>query len=62
MPLHAHESGDKGADKHVLRIAVRDGFTRDLAAMLLADLSHVVDRLADRGSPARDQVRAGFHH
>jgi len=49
-------------DMHVLRIVVRDGFTRDLAAMLAADLGHVVDHLAGRGSPASDQARAGFHH
>jgi len=48
---------------HVLRIVVRDGFTRDLAGMLLADLNHATDHLAGRGSAAADpKVRAGFHH
>jgi len=49
-------------DMHVLRIVVRDGFTRDLAGMLLTDLNHVVDRLASRGSIADPKARAGFHH
>ncbi len=50
-------------DMHVLRIVVRNGFTRDLAGMLLADLNHVVDHLGGRGSADADpKVRAGFHH
>jgi len=49
-------------DMHVLRIVVRDGFSRDLAAMLLADLGRVITHLDGRDSPAPAEVRAGFHH
>jgi len=49
-------------DMHVLRIVVRDGFTRDLAAILLADLAHVITHLDGRGSTGEHKVRAGFHH
>ncbi|MEN3313823.1 MAG: glutamate decarboxylase [Acidimicrobiaceae bacterium] len=49
-------------DMHVLRIVVRDGFSRDLATMLLADLTHVVDRLGRRTSTDDPGVRSGFHH
>ncbi len=49
-------------DMHVLRIVVRDGFARDLAAMLLADLAHVITHLDGRGPAGDGKVRAGFHH
>ncbi len=34
----------------------------DLAAMLLADLTHVITHLDGRGSTGDGKVRAGFHH
>jgi glutamate decarboxylase len=51
-------------DVHVLRIVVRNGFTRDMAGLLVDDLRRVLDRLARAGG---DRVgaggrRTGFHH
>lgn len=46
----------------VLRICVRNGFSRDLAGMLVEDLRHVTERCqGGRGSPADDR-RVAFHH
>ncbi|MBV8985686.1 MAG: glutamate decarboxylase, partial [Acidimicrobiia bacterium] len=45
----------------VLRVVVRNGFSRDLAALLLGDLKRTVDRLNTTPLPA-DDVRTGFHH
>ena len=45
----------------VLRVVVRNGFSRDLAALFLADLAHVVDRLED-GRQAANEGRTTFHH
>ena len=49
-------------DTAVLRVVVRNGFSRDMAALFLADLRAAVDRLARRGSGVTDQERTGFHH
>ncbi len=44
----------------VLRVVVRNGFSRDLAELLLDDLTRTVARLhADRPDPA---TKVGFHH
>jgi glutamate decarboxylase len=50
-------------DVHVLRIVVRNGFSRDLAGLLLRDLRSVVDGLG-QGDAHRDRAgdRTGFHH
>jgi glutamate decarboxylase len=45
----------------VLRVVVRNGFSRDLGEMLLEDLRWVVQRL-ERGAPGADEHRAAFHH
>ena len=51
-------------DVAVLRFVVRNGFSRDLARMLLEDLKKVVRTLATTGgaSPGSTEGRAGFHH
>jgi glutamate decarboxylase len=47
----------------VLRVCVRNGFSRDLASIFLADLQHATDHLRHRGDPPPpDAVRASFHH
>ncbi len=50
----------------VLRIVVRNGFSRDLAAMLLNDLAEVTARLKERAAagtaPVHAKARTGFHH
>jgi glutamate decarboxylase len=50
-------------DMTVLRVCVRNGFSRDLAGMLLDDLQHVTERLGRHGAigPVDDR-RASFHH
>jgi acyl carrier protein len=50
-------------DTHVLRIVVRNGFTRDMAELLVRDLKRVVARLCQAGGDAVDVAgRKGFHH
>lgn len=52
-------------DLAVLRVCVRNGFSRDLASMLLDDLQHAVRRLGagvNRRASAADDQRAAFHH
>jgi glutamate decarboxylase len=46
----------------VLRIVVRNGFSRDLAELLLRDLDRVSDRLARHGGAPPDDERVSFHH
>jgi glutamate decarboxylase len=47
-------------DVAVLRIVVRNGFSRDLAALLIEHLKHVVKRLATERSARPRKV--SFHH
>jgi glutamate decarboxylase len=50
-------------DMAVLRICVRNGFSHDLAAMLVEDLRRVTERLEGRrGTGPDDDRRASFHH
>jgi glutamate decarboxylase len=52
-------------DLAVLRVCVRNGFSRDLASLLLADLRHAVAHVEPMAGhlPAPDAVkRAAFHH
>jgi glutamate decarboxylase len=51
-------------DVHVLRVVVRNGFTRDMAGLFVDDLQRVLRRLGEAGG---DHVgvageRTGFHH
>ena len=50
-------------DVHVLRIVVRNGFTRDMGELLIRDLKRVVGRLERAGGDAVGVAdRTGFHH
>ena len=51
-------------DVSVLRVVVRNGFSHDLARMLLGDLQKVIRNLATSSPPHGGQTRArsGFHH
>jgi glutamate decarboxylase len=51
-------------DVHVLRVVVRNGFTRAMAELLVEDLRRVLDRLARAGGDAVGVggARTGFHH
>jgi glutamate decarboxylase len=47
----------------VLRVCVRNGFSRDLASIFLDDLQHATEHLRHRGdAQLPDAVRASFHH
>jgi glutamate decarboxylase len=49
-------------DLAVLRIVVRNGFSNDLADMLLDDLRHALPRLEAQPEPVRGPDAAGFAH
>ncbi len=50
-------------DLAVLRVVVRNGFSRDLADLLLAQLREVVSTLSRRTRPGEDDVHVdAFHH
>ena len=50
-------------DLHVMRICVRNGFSRDLAELLLGDLRKATKKLERRGGDDCDPAhRASFHH
>ena len=49
-------------DITALRIVVRNGFTHDLADLLLDDLRRVLDRLRQQTAPARGPESASFAH
>jgi glutamate decarboxylase len=48
-------------DVAVLRIVVRNGFSREMAGLLLDDLKRVITRL-DKKQKAAEDARTGFHH
>jgi glutamate decarboxylase len=63
----AYPMPDAMANVSVLRVVVRNGFSRDLATMFLADLKRVTEHLvqtAGSGHAAHPHhgKRAGFHH
>jgi glutamate decarboxylase len=52
-------------DLAVLRVVVRNGFSHDLADLLLADLGRLLPELRNQPAPAQQygvQVKEGFHH
>ena len=49
-------------DIAALRIVVRNGFTHDLADLLLDDLRRVLDRLQKQTASARGTEAASFSH
>jgi glutamate decarboxylase len=49
-------------DLSVLRICVRNGFSRDLAELLLNDLAKKTERVARGWGEMPDEERQGFHH
>jgi glutamate decarboxylase len=46
----------------VLRVVVRNGFSRDMAGLFLADVKSGVDRLSRGRGAQSDEERTGFHH
>lgn len=55
MPKHRE-------DLAVLRVVVKNGFSRDMADMLIADLRRHLDRLASLTAPLPPGRKSGFHH
>ena len=52
-------------DLAVLRVVVRNGFSHDLADLLLADLGRLIPELRDQPAPAQQYgvaVKEAFHH
>jgi glutamate decarboxylase len=49
-------------DVHVLRVVVRNGFSADMARLLMRDLRSVVERLDRFGGDVGAGARTGFHH
>jgi glutamate decarboxylase len=49
-------------DLAALRIVVRNGFSHDMADMLLSDLRSALPRLSAQSTPARGSESAGFSH
>jgi glutamate decarboxylase len=59
VPAYSMPAGME--DVHVLRVVVRNGFTRDMAALLVEHLRAITAAL-DRSSGAGDRARSAFHH
>jgi glutamate decarboxylase len=49
-------------DLHVLRVVVRNGFSRDLADLFLGDLKRVLPHLEKQAGPMATERATGFHH
>lgn len=46
----------------MLRVVVRNGFSRDLADLLLEDLSGALPRLESQPAPLHDAASVAYHH
>jgi glutamate decarboxylase len=58
----AYTFPEERTDLAALRIVVRNGFSHDMADMLLSDLQAVLPRLTRQSTPARGAESAGFAH
>lgn len=58
----AYPLPEGSGDVHVLRVVVREGMSRDLASMLLADLRKGVERLTAQPPSRPTAPASGFHH
>ncbi|SEK25992.1 glutamate decarboxylase [Streptacidiphilus jiangxiensis] len=61
----AYTFPENRTDLAVIRIVIRNGFTLDLADMLLNDLARLIPELQAQPSPGTEhgvQPRSGFHH
>ncbi|WP_134728524.1 glutamate decarboxylase [Amycolatopsis nivea] len=59
----AYTFPDNRTDLAVLRVVVRNGFTHDLADLLLGDLKRILPELNRQPSPQHDPATStGFHH
>jgi len=58
----AYTFPENRTDLAVLRVVVRNGFSRDLADLLLADLGRLLPELAQQPGPAATSSTTPFHH
>jgi glutamate decarboxylase len=58
----AYTMPPKLEDVAVLRVVVRNGFSHDMARMLLDDLAWATDRLEHGGVSRETENRSAFHH
>jgi len=58
----AYKFPENREDLHVLRVVVRNGFSRDLADLFLEDLAHVLPKLERQGKPCVGEEATSFHH
>ncbi|MEU0335152.1 glutamate decarboxylase [Streptomyces sp. NPDC006193] len=58
----AYTFPENRTDLAVLRVVVRNGFSHDLADLLLEDLRRVLPRLDKQHEPQRDAAEGGFAH
>jgi glutamate decarboxylase len=59
----AYTFPENRTDLAVLRIVVRNGFTNDLADLLLADLGRILPELEAQAAPSHDPaLSTAFHH
>ncbi|HTO01857.1 MAG TPA: pyridoxal-dependent decarboxylase, partial [Microthrixaceae bacterium] len=58
----AYTFPDNRKDLAVLRFVVRNGFSHDLADLLISDLRRLMPRLTNQTEPQRGPEQQGFHH
>jgi glutamate decarboxylase len=60
--LPAYTFPKNRTDLSALRVVVRQGFSHDLAALLIDDLRRQISQLERQREPAHGEEAAGFHH
>jgi glutamate decarboxylase len=58
----AYRFPENREDLHVLRVVVRNGFSRDLADLFLGDVERLLPKLGKQAKPFAGEDATGFHH
>jgi glutamate decarboxylase len=58
----AYQFPENREDLHVLRVVVRNGFSRDLADLFLGDVERLLPKLEKQAKPFAGEDATGFHH
>jgi glutamate decarboxylase len=58
----AYKFPENRQDLQVLRVVVRNGFSRDLADLFLGDVERLVPKLESQAGPLAGEGATGFHH
>jgi glutamate decarboxylase len=58
----AYKFPENREDLRVLRVVVRNGFSRDLADLFLQDLKRMLPKLEKQAAPMAGEGAIGFHH